>query len=528
MFQHLPRLLFALFASFAFAPFAAPFAPFVLQTPFAPFVLQTPFAASFALQTPPPASPPPQADAFLATQATALLPEQAGELARAAAWDRYTISAALSPVDLSVRGLARVELTNRSTVPYERVYFHLYPNHPDFGGRLDVLGATVDRQPVRSGVEQGDTLIWLALPQPLAPGAQARVELSFRATTPRNASAKSFGAFNFERGLWSMANFYPVLARHFAATGWDRRPIESRGDFTVTDTALYDVTIDAPAGWTLVTTGARVSATTAGAGVRRERFVSGPQREFYLGATQGLDQASSVVDGTRVVSHYQPGDAAAGRRALQVGEQSLRAFNARFGRYPLAELEIVQGAMTSFLGMEYPGVVLIEQKLYDNNGRGLETTVAHEVAHQWWYSQVGNDAQGEPWLDEGFASYAQVVYYEALKQPELAQAELNAFRDMYRSLRTGRRDAPLGSAPTQLRGNYVPVIYAKGALFFQALRAQIGDAAFDRFLKEYYSAGRFREIAGPDLLRAAESACVCELDSFYKDWVLTAAPVPIP
>lgn len=467
-------------------------------------------------------------DPFLTAQATALLPEQSSDLGRAAEWDRYTIIAALNPAELAVSGTTSVELTNRSATPYERIYFHLYPNHPDFGGRLDITSATVDGVPVPSGVEQRDTLIWLALPRPLAPGAKARVELGFRARTPRNASGKSFGAFNFERGLWSMANFYPVLARNSADSGWDRRAIVSRGDFAVTDTALYDVTIDLPTGWTLVTTGARLSSSSVGAGVRRERFVSGPQREFYLGATQGLEQASSVVDGTRVVSHYQPGNAAAGRRALQVGEASLRAFNARFGRYPLAELEIVQGAMTQFLGMEYPGVVLIEQGLYANNGRGLETTVAHEVGHQWWYSLVGNDAQSDPWLDEGLASYSQVIYYEAQRQPELALAELNFFRDFYRQTRAQRRDAPLGTPPNELRGNYVPIIYAKGALFFQALRAQIGEAAFDRFLKAYVAAGRFDEIAGPDLLRAAEGGCTCELDPLYKDWVLTAAPVPIP
>jgi hypothetical protein len=477
------------------------------------------------LQGTPPAAA--QDDPFLAAQAAAMRPEHVGDLRNAAAWDRYTIAIALNPAELTIRGTTRVELTNRSPTPYERVYFHLYPNHPDFGGRLDVTSATVDGQPVPSGVEHGDTLIWLALPRPIAPGAKAVVELGFQARTPRNASSRTFGAFNFERGLWSMASFYPVLAR-YGADGWDRRPVTSRGDFTVTDTALYDVTIDTPAGWTLVTSGVRLSSAHLGAGVRRERFASGPQREFYLGATQGLDQASSVVEGTRLVSHYQPGNPAAGRRALEVGEAALRAFNARFGPYPLAELEIVQGAMTQFLGMEYPGVVLIEQQLYARNSRGLETTVVHEVAHQWWYSQVGNDAQGEPWLDEGLASFSQLLYYEARRQPELALTELNAFREMYGGVRSQRRDVPLATPPNGLRGIYVPIVYAKGALFFQALRAQIGEAAFERFLKRYYATHRYRSIAGPDLLRAAEDACVCELDPLFNDWVLTAAPVPIP
>jgi hypothetical protein len=472
-----------------------------------------------------PANP---ADPFLAAQAAAMLPSTTGDLARADAWDRYTIVAALDPGQLTISGTVTVVVTNRSAASFERLYFRLYPNHPDFGGRLDVTGARVNGQPVRSGTEQGDTLIWLALPRPLAPGATARAELSFRTRTPRDASADTFGAHNFEAGLWSMANIYPILARHLGAEGWDRRPITSRGDFTVTDVALYDVTIDAPPGWQLISTGVRVSAESVREGVRRERFVSGPQREFYLGASFGLDQASAVVDGVRVVSHYQRDDAEAGRRALRVGEQSLRAFNARFGPYPLAELEIVQGAMTTFLGMEYPGVVLIEQALYENNGRGLETTIAHEVGHQWWYSQVGSDAQGEPWLDEGLASYSQLLYYEALGDRRQLDAELAAFRDSYNSARTTRRDAPLGSPPAALSGIYVPIVYAKGALFFHALRDQIGEAAFDRFLRDYYAAGRYTEVSGPDLLRVAENACGCALDQLYNDWVLTARRVPIP
>lgn len=478
-------------------------------------------------QSPTPTPAARSADPFVEAQAAAMAPGSAGDLERAAAWDRYTIAVTLSPDERRVRGSAAVRLTNRSTVTYERIYFRLYPNHPDFGGRLDVTSATVDGRPVPSGTEQGDTLIWLAAPRAIPPGGGATVELTFVARTPRNASARTFGAFNQEAGLWSLANFYPVLARQFA-DGWDRRPISSRGDFTVTETALYEVTVDAPAGWTLVTTGARVSSEAAGPGLRRERFVSGPQREFYLGATQGLEQASTTVGGTRVVSHFQPRDAAAGRRALRVAAEALRVFGERFGPYPLAELEVVEGAMTTFLGMEYPGVVLIEQNLYRSNERGLETTVAHEVAHQWWYSQVGNDAQGEPWLDEGLASYAQAIYYEGLGAPRQAAAELDGFRTTFAESRRQGRDAPLATPPSELRGMYVPVVYAKGALFFHALRGQIGEAAFDRFLKGYYDAGRYGAVAGPDLLRAAEGACACELDQLYTDWVLTAAPVPLP
>ncbi|NNJ10347.1 M1 family metallopeptidase [Chloroflexales bacterium ZM16-3] len=522
------------------APTAAPASASAVSSTEVPAAVSPTQAPAIAAARPtaaptasPSATPEPPAEPALppevAVQAPALIPSAEGDLAGAGAWDRYTIIAALSPGELSVRGTVTLDMVNRYGVDLDQIYFHLYPNHPDFGGRLDVTSATVNGAQVHSGTQHGDTLLHLDLPAPLAPGESARVVLGFTARTPRGASDETFGAYNFEAGVWSMANFYPILARHTADIGWDTRPIVSRGDFTVSSVALYDVTIDAPNGWALLSTGVTISDGPVNEQVHRQRFVSGPQREFYLGALQGLAQAEAVVDGTRIVSYYQAKNPRAGQEGLAVAERSLRAFNQRYGSYPLAELEVVQSALTQFLGMEYPGVVLIEQKLYTEGGRGLETTIAHEIAHQWWYSQVGNDAQGEAWLDEGLASYSQVVYYEATGEPEKAAAELQFFRNTFRNARAAGRDAPLSSSPAQLSGGrYYPVIYAKGPLFFQALRDQLGEQGFDAFIHAYYSAFRYQDIVGDDLLRVAQDSCGCDLTQLYDDWVRTAAPVAIP
>ena len=474
--------------------------------------------------TPTPALPP-----EVAVQSPALLPAAVGDLSNAAAWDRYTIIAALSPGDLSVRGTVSLDMLNRYGINLDRLYFHLYPNHPDFGGRLDVTSASVNGVPVASGTQYSDTLLHLELRTPLRPGQSAHVVLGFSARTPKNASGKTFGASNFEAGVWSMANFYPILARHLADGGWDTRQIESRGDFTVSGVALYDVTIDAPNGWTLVSTGVSISDGPVNPQVHRQRFVSGPQREFYLGALQGLAHAEALVDGTRVVSYFQPGSADAGKLGLEVAKRSLRAFNTRYGTYPLTELEVVQSALTQFFGMEYPGVVLIEQKLYAKPSGDLEPIIAHEIAHQWWYSQVGNDAQGEAWLDEGLASYSQAIYYEASNDPQSIENELQFFRDTFSFARSVGRDAPLNSSSADLGGGrYYPVIYAKAPLFFHALRGQLGEAGFDRFIRAYYTAFRYQDVTGPDLLRIAQQSCSCDLAKIYKDWVLTSAKVAIP
>jgi hypothetical protein len=429
-----------------------------------------------------------------------------------------------------------VEVRNRADTPFDALYFHLYPNHPDFGGGLRVENVRVNGQAVPISTEQNDILLRVELSQPLGPGDWAVVTMDFMARTQRNASGNAYGAFNMQSGVWSLATFYPILAVYQPESagesyvGWDRRPVSGRGDLVVSEVALYDVTLDTPADWNLVTTGVRIGepAIVPQSSLRRERFVSGPQRDFFLAALQGLDQASSVVDGTRITTYYQPGDAAAGQRSLSVAEQSLQVFNQRYGRYPLAELDVIQAALTRFLGVEYPGVVLIEENLYRQNGRTLETTVAHEVAHQWWYSLVGNDYQGEPWLDEGLASYSQVVFYEALGRGELVNAELENFRSIYLSTRQDGRDAAVDRPVTSFEGNYFALVYAKSALFFAALREQIGDAAFFNFIQTYYANYRYREADGEGLRAIAEASCSCDLRQFYAAWITDAAAVEMP
>jgi aminopeptidase N len=260
-------------------------------------------------------------------------------------------------------------------------------------------------------------------------------------------------------------------------------------------------------------------------GQQTARIVSGPQRDFLISATQ-LKQASADVDGTRINSYYRSEHEQGGQRALQVAAEALRIFNRRYGRYPLAELDVVEVAARTFLGVEYPGLIMIEQALYDGNG--LDSTVAHEVAHQWWYSQVGNNVQTESWLDEALASYSQIVYQEEVGGPAAGEAELDFFRQRYRTAVANGRDAPVEQPNTAFRGNYVALVYGKAVLFFQAMRKQIGEEAFDRFLHTHYTQHRYDYISSADLLADAEGACSCDLHPLYENWITKVVPLELP
>lgn len=458
------------------------------------------------------------------TQAAALLPEFAGDLGRAGEWNRYTISATLDPQARTIAGRERLEYTNRDSAALDRLYFHLYPNLRDFGGSLDVSALTVDGQPREVIYERGRYLLRVDLSQPLAPGAATTVAFDFRTSAPQNASAQLYGAFNRENGVLALASSYPIAAI-VRGGAWDNGLPDARGDFVDSETALYDVTLTAPADWSLATTGVVIDGRLDG-GQQTARIVSGPQRDFMISATQ-LQSASADVDGTRINSYYRAEHERNGKLALQAAADAMRIFNARYGRYPLAELDVVEVAAHNFLGVEYPGLIMIEQGLYED-GNGLTITVAHEVAHQWWYSLVGNSALAEAWLDEALASYSQIVYQEGVNGPDAAERELEGFRQRYRQAIANGRDAPVQQPTIAFRGNYVAIVYGKAVLFFQALRGQIGEEAFDRFLHAHYAQHRYGYIGGADLLADAEGACGCELDQLYADWITTAARVEIP
>lgn len=494
-----------------------------------------------AVPTAPPTAAPPTAEPSQAAQkdapafgdapldpqaqTAALRPEFAGDLARAGEWNRYTIAAEADPAARTLSGQLRLEYTNRDSAALDRLYFHLYPNLPDFGGRLDVQNIAVDGVPAEVVYETRRYLLRVNLPQPLAPNATTVIELTWKTTTPQNAGDRLYGAFNSEAGLMTLASAYPIAAV-VRGGQWDIGWPDPKGDFVNSETALYDVTLRVPGGWQAVSTGVVTDRQEDAGSTQTLRIVSGPQRDFTLALAQ-FEVASAEVEGTRINSYFRAANAAGGQGALDAASKALSAFNKRYGPYPLRELDVIEIPANTFLGVEYPGMIMIAEGLY-GGGSDLELTVAHEVGHQWWYSQVGNDVQMSSWLDEALASYSQIVYQEEYYGAAAAERELNGFRERYQRALASGRDAPAQQANSQFRNNYVLLVYGKAVLFFQALRQQIGDDAFDHFLHDYYATNRYRYVTGADLVGSANQACSCDIQPLYDDWITRAVPLTVP
>jgi aminopeptidase N len=250
-------------------------------------------------------------------------------------------------------------------------------------------------------------------------------------------------------------------------------------------------------------------------------------RDFMLAMSTDYWMVTQDVDGVTVRSFYRPRDAVGGQRALQVGADALRVYSRRFGPYPFAELDILE-TPTRAGGIEYPGLIVIASSLYarrTGEGDYFDFVVAHEMAHQWWYSLVGDDQVNHPWLDESLAGYSAILYYEDRYGKAIADQVLKqSFEEPYQQLLKERRDQKVDQPVSAFTpADYGSVVYRKGPLFFKALREAIGDAKFDAFLKAYFRQNRYSIATSERMLAAAESvADRATVRSLFDQWIESA------
>lgn len=458
----------------------------------------------------------------LAAQRQAMRPEFATDVDTVAdaGASYYVIDVTLDFSEDSPRlvGTEHVLYTNTENVPLPEIVLRLYPNLAGFGGQMTVKNVLVDGLPAAPVSEAGNTALRIPLTQPLAPGRQVEISLSFETPIPTH-NPVGYNIFSFSNNTAALASFYPVVAV-FDETGWDLTIPPPYGDATYLDVSLYDVTVTAPAEMAVIASGSQLESSTNPDGSRQMRFVTGPMRDFYVTMRPDYGVVSQVVDGITVNSYYPPGQEPGGRLALQYAVDSMRVFNERFGPYPYAEFDVAATPTTAG-GVEYPGVIVVAEGLYASEGGFFQFAIGHEVAHQWWYGLVGNNQVLEPWLDEALTNYSTALYWENVEGESGAKHIVNTlFVGPYQRARNSGNDrAVIGPVESFSQGQYSDIVYSKGALFFQALRQEVGDKAYFEIMQRYLNDHKYQQVSAADLFETIEAVTGRNVQPLAETWL---------
>ncbi len=230
--------------------------------------------------------------------------------------------------------------------------------------------------------------------------------------------------------------------------------------------------------------------------------------------------------GKTALLHCVPrGREAQARTLFRRTPQMIAAFERVFG-HPYPYPKYAQTTVTDFTygGMENTSATTLTERALITPAEAVdvtyETLVSHELAHQWWGDLVTCRDWSEAWLNEGFATYSEIVFWEAghgRDHADLARLEqmcgyLNEDASEYRRpiVETRRR------YPSELFDRH---IYEKGALVSHMLRTTLGDDGWKRSLGRYLERHAFGPVETADLRRACEEETGRNLSWFFDQWV---------
>jgi hypothetical protein len=420
------------------------------------------------------------------------------------------------PSEITAR--ARIRFTNRADEAIRKIPFILYPNLTP--GRLDVHSLSVDGSRIEPEFHDRRSRLILPLPAVLAPGQDASIAIGYHLSLPETEEGE-YGGLGFAGGVLSLAYCYPMIP---AYAGWNHPPPLAFGDFIFNDVSCYLVEVSMPEGFVLAAPGIQLGAREVDR--RREVvFAMGPSRDLYLALSREFTVSSERVGETEIRSYARREEEAGSRRALSAAAAAVRSFGERFGTYPYRTLTLVSVPLASY-GLEFPGIFINARRLYDlSQDYGgipvpilLESTTAHEVAHQWFYGSVGNDQLLEPWLDEAPAQYATWLYYVDRYGSAAARGFFQSLYDRWD--RVDRAEIPIGKPVREyIVEEYGAIVYGRGPLFLHALSEHMGEETFGRFLKDYLRTFEWDLVDSMEFQAAAEQACSCRLDELFDEWV---------
>jgi aminopeptidase N len=296
------------------------------------------------------------------------------------------------------------------------------------------------------------------------------------------------------------------------------------------DQAPVSWRIDAPAGLTVVATGA-LQGIERGGGRTIWRFGLAeptPVHAMVVGAARfaitELGDGGCPAKCTPVSVYAYPADSAWAvdgpfRRAAGMVD----VFGRLFGPFPYPVLRHVQSS-TIYGGMENSTAIF-----YDEQGwaarRLSENTVAHETAHQWFGDAVSQADWHHLWLSEGFATYGGALWQEHVGGPVGLQAAMRGAATAVR--RSSVRDRPIiDPAESRLMALLNDNNYPKGAWVLHSLRGLVGDSAFFRGIRRWVEQARHRGVLSRDFADLMREVSGQDLDWYFRQ-ALTQPGYPV-
>ena len=402
----------------------------------------------------------------------------------------YLITATLDVAAGRLDAVEELRLTNRSPRTIDHVNLSVIPRALGYLTMDEPV--TVDGQPVEV---EWTTSINLRVPVELASEESTLIRVPFVLVVGRSPDAFT-ARLSAENGVLSFGQWFPIVSTEHDVYGLGDPQISFTADLIRLE---------------LATTAALGRDAVACPGLEQAPESTGTTwvcqvedvRDFSFVVNPRFALTTREVDGTAIRVYTET---VAGGITADLAQAALIGLNRAFGAYPWPDLVLAEVGSGGGFSMEYPRAIhLTRSKVAD------AYVVHHEVAHQWFYAQLGNDQQREPWLDEGFADFS-ARYLMGIGENQCSTRPVDS------EVFAWPADATTGGDWTSCDGYFHAVFY-RGTEFLNAIRSAMGDNAFFTAMRSWVSAHQYGMTTVRGLLIHLDASTDADLEPIYRGYL---------
>ncbi|MDB5178767.1 MAG: hypothetical protein JWN01_710 [Patescibacteria group bacterium] len=298
--------------------------------------------------------------------------------------------------------------------------------------------------------------------------------------------------------------------------------------------AVFELSLTVPDTLTVISNTNDTGEEPARSGHKRVRFAPTPKMSTYLvafliGEFEHVE--AQTPEGVTVRAYATPGQTGQLAFALDTAVRTLSFFNEYFGiPYPLPKLDMIAvpdfaaGAMENWGAVTYRETALLldPAKTSLSHKQRVGEVVAHELAHQWFGNLVTMSWWDDLWLNEGFASWIEVLAQDHLFPEwnlwtEFASSNVSYAMELDGLANTHPIQVEVDD-PRHLDEIFDAISYSKGASIINMLHHYLGAEAFQKGLNIYLERHKYGNTVTHDLWKALGEASGKPVDEVMSAW----------
>lgn len=316
----------------------------------------------------------------------------------------YWLTLDIDPSQGSLEGEERVRIHNPLPQSVEKIIFTLDFNltsnkemkikaaSDESGAELKYINPTIEGQFDRS-------ILVVSLAKAIETNSDKELKISFTSKFPSQVGDLPL---LLDDTFYSSSSYYPRVI------GYTEKDLTSsrHRDYA---SGLYRVQLRAPADQVVASSGKFAKEEVSG-DVKTTYLESDGTRGFGLAMSPKFSMRSEMIQGVEVKSYSLPGGEERQARLMEAASDVLQFYAKFVGFYPWGNLAILPGSEIYTGGYASSNMVFIHKPEPRGSPNYINWILAHEVAHQYWGSYVGETNIFPQWLTLGLSQWLDERY----------------------------------------------------------------------------------------------------------------------